>query len=818
MKTFVIEDGRDFFYQWDYNQILVLNVESDIDEAHFCPSWSQDTYIRALSFDSGIKKKCVLVPDEIMARPGEFAVYGFNSTTGEQYTKALEYFQVIARPKPTDLPDPPETEWYKISSVIGEFSESVGVFEDQVQKQTMALNKIEEQLDGDVEEDQNRRLDLLEEQLSPNAVYEMEGQLSNFAIPNNAATYAQIEYFGGMTVPSPNLFDKDNAPLIAGAFSTDSTTKITTLIASANARTTYMKCEPNTTYTVFSWGIRASAAALVVGMSEMEPVVGTVIDGRTGGGDYNRVVITTSENAKYLVLYIAGSGFGNQNIQPVLDSIQVSLGRNFLPVCPYYEGDKPTKLKEIKVKGKNLIPYPYIELPPGSRTVNGIDITCYPDGHIRLDGTLTKTFAYRLCSYIPIAANTPITVSGGISSNVLVLVRKFAAGANTDSSFLDDKGQGRTGSFKDGECISYCSLRLQYDATNSVNNEIHATIYPMLNYGKTAEPWEPYYDDNMCNYFNAKNIKNARIQVNEDGSQIIMPIITASSSNGFTSTQATLKELCPELKVGDCVYLEFTRSSDKLNNRIYLNETKFPWTNDRSLVITKEHLDSTVVLYANMAINNDYEQAILSDFRIVKHRYYSFQPYGKKVKTIPIPEEIQNLPAYGHGISIDHFNKVDLENQIYEQNAGDVSNQGFDGSEDWHLFVHALPTNINPERSIFRIKAPLGIPNGALCSSNKFKFDPLSGTEYFDFKEGIYVQLGYLCIATFGQITLTDFKNQLAEWHDSGDPLIVTYNVQTPLPPVMDGFIKPIPGGQLEFVTDTGYPIPMSVKCLLKEA
>ena len=255
-----------------------------------------------------------MVPDELMARPGEFSVYGYNSQIEEQYTETLEYFQVIARPKPANLPEPPETEWYRISEPVEDFGKSVSDFVEKVEQQTDELRDTLDSLNDGTDEQQNQRLDNLESRISPEAIYEREGTMENFAIPNTASTYAQIEYFGGMTVPSPNLFNKDNAPLIAGAFVTDSTTKVTTITASAYARTTYMKCEPNTTYTVLSWGIRASSAALVVGTSEAIPDIGTVIDGRIGGGEYNRVVITTSENAKYLVLYIANNGFGNQNI------------------------------------------------------------------------------------------------------------------------------------------------------------------------------------------------------------------------------------------------------------------------------------------------------------------------------------------------------------------------------------------------------------------------------------------------------------------------------------------------------------------------
>lgn len=120
------------------------------------------------------------------------------------------------------------------------------------------------------------------------------------------------------------------------------------------------------------------------------------------------------------------------------------------------------------------------------------------------------------------------------------------------------------------------------------------------------------------NYFNAYAITNSNIVVGDDGKSIKMPIV--SSGNGYTSTYAKLKDLCPTLKVGDVVYLNFSRNlSETINKLIYLETPGIVWNAGTSKEITQQMLDSTVILYGNRYDSGETTQCIISDFRITKN-------------------------------------------------------------------------------------------------------------------------------------------------------------------------------------------------------
>ena len=65
--------------------------------------------------------------------------------------------------------------------------------------------------------------------------------------------------------------------------------------------------------------------------------------------------------------------------------------------------------------------------------------------------------------------------------------------------------------------------------------------------------------DKTKNLFNAKAIKSSSIKVSNDGQTITMPVVT--SGNGHISSSTTLAELCPDLKIGDTVYLSFVKNT-----------------------------------------------------------------------------------------------------------------------------------------------------------------------------------------------------------------------------------------------------------------
>ena len=167
------------------------------------------------------------------------------------------------------------------------------------------------------------------------------------------------------------------------------------------------------------------------------------------------------------------------------------------------------------------------------------------------------------------------------------------------------------------------------------------------------------------NYFDASKIQQSSIVVTDNGKTIELPII--SSGNGNINTNTFLKDLCPELNVGDVVYLNFTRNINPgKNNFIFLyNNTMSPpaveWDNGTSKTIDQNLLDSYVILYGNKAQDGETQQIIITDFKIQKNKITPYSPYNQG--TVTIKQRGKNL-AYT-GWAEDFVNSVNIPNQAY---------------------------------------------------------------------------------------------------------------------------------------------------------
>ena len=145
------------------------------------------------------------------------------------------------------------------------------------------------------------------------------------------------------------------------------------------------------------------------------------------------------------------------------------------------------------------------------------------------------------------------------------------------------------------------------------------------------------------NLFDASKIINPNIVVTDNGKTITMPL--ATSGNGNTDTNAKLNELCPNLQVGDNIYLRFTRNlGNTYNNFIYLvgsGKTIYN-TSNTATTITQQDLDSIVYLYANRYQDGETTQCVLTDFRIVKNKNTPYSPYNYGTFTIDFEGQTEN--------------------------------------------------------------------------------------------------------------------------------------------------------------------------------
>jgi hypothetical protein len=93
------------------------------------------------------------------------------------------------------------------------------------------------------------------------------------------------------------------------------------------------------------------------------------------------------------------------------------------------------------------------------------------------------------------------------------------------------------------------------------------------------------------NLFDVSKVKDESeyLTINNDGT------ITISGS-GYASAYATLRELCPSLKVGDTVVFSMVTTGRQI---MYLQKAAIVWNNGKTYTITEDMLNSFITLYGN---------------------------------------------------------------------------------------------------------------------------------------------------------------------------------------------------------------------------
>lgn len=153
---------------------------------------------------------------------------------------------------------------------------------------------------------------------------------------------------------------------------------------------------------------------------------------------------------------------------------------------PYFSGLKNAFFKEIVSTGRNLIPYPNAK---GTDTLNGVTFTVNNDGAITANGTATENAIFVFHQFdFSLSAGT-YTVSGlengGAKTYCLQISRdNYAESWNLYNGNIQINLENTS------------SMLLQfvvYKGT-TVNNVV---LKPMLNYGTSALPYEPYISDTL---------------------------------------------------------------------------------------------------------------------------------------------------------------------------------------------------------------------------------------------------------------------------------------------------------------------------------
>ncbi len=492
-------------------------------------------------------------------------------------------------------------------------------------------------------------------------------------------------------------------------------------------------------------------------------------------------------------------------------------------------------------KCNNLIPFPYVA---GGKTLdgtegndkleyNGVTYTFNTDGRIQLSGIATRSGTLYIMRDIFLQANTSVCLVGGsvqTNGSVSVVLKKLKSdGSDNYDSVVSSNGTPKTAQITESGEIYALGIYIP------VNVIADCTIYPMLNYGTEALPYEPYYEglrDTKVteivsygkNLFDASKIKNTQIEVSEDGRAIKLPL--KSSGNGFTSTEVTLGELCPSLKVGDTAIFDFTANGESTLQSIYLSSILVTWNKRKSLVITQEHLNSMVVMYGNNVVqgNNTTEQVIITDFRMNLGTVSSpYTPYREPI-TYPIPEAVQALEGYGMGINDTCYNYIDYEKKQFVKLVDKLVLTGKETDWRYDTNTRFRLTNIASRATWYR-------EDDTPCLCNKYThsidlYNDSSRTDgilIFTFKNsttGTYSNISTVFIRDSGYTTVDEFKAYLKQQYENGTPVTIVYKLFEPeyedISEYFDNLLSVEGGGTLEFVNEHKYAVPSTIKYTVK--
>lgn len=200
---------------------------------------------------------------------------------------------------------------------------------------------------------------------------------------------------------------------------------------------------------------------------------------------YKDGVFTVQETVGINAMVAVYAGFvcNNVTVYPMLNE-----GETPKPFTPYFSGLKHAHINSIKSTGRNLIPFPYSF---ESKVVyGGVTVTVEKDGSFTLNGTATKGGGVDLVKVVlpegtySLSANNPI---GNNVSSAILDIYSYSLGIGVYCpDCANSKSENKT------VPMSTYTVRTRVKAGMIYDNY---KVFPMLNEGDTALPYEPYTEN-----------------------------------------------------------------------------------------------------------------------------------------------------------------------------------------------------------------------------------------------------------------------------------------------------------------------------------
>lgn len=419
--------------------------------------------------------------------------------------------------------------------------------------------------------------------------------------------------------------------------------------------------------------------------------------------------------------------------------------------------------------------------------------------------------------------DTSVTVAGLFSD---------ITSANARVELLNSNGEVVFSLMSGTESKTGVGCAIRFDCSTSGTFTIEA---PMVNLGSTALPYEPYFEglrdtkvteliSEGASLFDISQIKTTTLSYGVYNEGDSLRIVTNADNSGTaTYYNNTLKDLCPNVKVGETYTIN--ANSTGSNKYIYLLGAKQRWNFGTSLTITEQMYKSTIIFYASGVSTT----ATISEIMINKGSTVApYKPYrSEAVDTFAIPEAIQALDGYGEGIE-GYLNYIDFDRKVFVQN---VSPFVFKGTEQWQKNAEAgdyWSFYISTSYYTNYLGSDSMTTSVHIC--NKFPSTSWKDTKQGEFawwaKASVGIRLHKSRLPNYENLTdntgkLNAFKEWLKSQYDNGNPVIWIWALAEPIETdiseyLTNSFIAVEGDGTITAVNEHNSDVPSTINYITK--
>lgn len=465
-------------------------------------------------------------------------------------------------------------------------------------------------------------------------------------------------------------------------------------------------------------------------------------------------------------------------------------------------------------------------------TEAGVTLTNNGDGTLTFSGTLGADFSYS--SIFPIFEGECYIPAGTYTLSGFSELPAVAF-----SEFWWEYASGETGgtsglgavTFTENVVALHLSIILEGMAEETTT--FSTTLTPMLNEGSVALPFEPFFE----------GLRDTKVTEIKNYGANLLPYPYASTTatyNGLTFTDNGDGTITLNGTLNGSAEFIFSKSLSLEDGKKYsykdIDSGLSAMLTYRDETGTQKWASGNVVwksaykflqLYLYFGSSREFDNVVFKPMLNYGDVAAPYKPYRAEPISIPIPAEIQAINT-GKGIK-GYADTIDFEDGKKIQRVETVA---LDGTLTWYKHQDA-----GDYWGFYSLKSYFSKPMSSdpftpyLCSAfavetwesaKEAEFAWYSGASF-----GIFVKKtrlpNYANLATNDE-KIAAFKAYLAEQYANGNPIEITYLLETPIVTDIsakvkdfDNIIEVEAGGRLEFVNEHKKAVPSSITYLLKE-